>query len=245
MIRYKSAKYTIEHPLLLGGRLAGAGDGLLAAYSAYGLPLGEAFQLRDDVLGVFGDPAETGKPAGDDLREGKRTVLVALALERRHARAGGRRRRACSATPALDAAGVEALREVLVDTGALAAVERMVDGLVEQSLAALDAIDVAEPARAVLAGLVAAATDAGLLMAAPWPRRDLGPLDQVGQGGRDPARGLAAGPDPHRRRPDRPRRRRRRRPGRALGRDAAGRRRAQGHPAGARDRCQVAAPGVA
>ena len=79
--RYKSAKYTIEKPLHLGAVLAGAGQDVLDGYSGYGLPLGEAFQLRDDVLGVFGDPAETGKPAGDDLREGNRTVLVALALE--------------------------------------------------------------------------------------------------------------------------------------------------------------------
>jgi geranylgeranyl diphosphate synthase type I len=157
VIRYKSAKYTIEHPLLLGGRLAGADDALLASYSAYGLPLGEAFQLRDDVLGVFGDPSETGKPAGDDLREGKRTVLVAEAL--------------ANATPAqaalvhqllgdphLDAAGVDALREVIVDTGALAAVEALVDEFVGTSLTALAAADVAEPARGVLEGLVAAAT---------------------------------------------------------------------------------------
>ena len=71
--RFKSAKYTVEHPLLLGAALADAPAELSAAYSAFGLPLGEAFQLRDDVLGVFGDPAATGKPAGDDLREGKRT----------------------------------------------------------------------------------------------------------------------------------------------------------------------------
>ena len=82
VVRYKAAKYTIERPLHLGGTLAGAGPELLDVYTAYGLPLGEAFQLRDDVLGVFGDPAETGKPAGDDLREGKRTVLVATAVER-------------------------------------------------------------------------------------------------------------------------------------------------------------------
>ena len=81
MVRYKSAKYTVEHPLLLGAAMAGAGPQLLAGLSAYGLPLGEAFQLRDDILGVFGDPDRTGKPAGDDLREGKRTVLVAQ-LER-------------------------------------------------------------------------------------------------------------------------------------------------------------------
>ncbi|HEU0101607.1 MAG TPA: polyprenyl synthetase family protein, partial [Mycobacteriales bacterium] len=79
--RYKSAKYTIEKPLHLGAALAGAGQDVLDGYSGYGLPLGEAFQLRDDLLGVFGDPAQTGKPAGDDLREGKRTALVAMALE--------------------------------------------------------------------------------------------------------------------------------------------------------------------
>ncbi len=71
VVRFKSAKYTIERPLHLGAVLAGADAALIAAYSAYGLPLGEAFQLRDDILGVFGDPNETGKPAGDDLREGK------------------------------------------------------------------------------------------------------------------------------------------------------------------------------
>src|ERR687893_2161897 len=78
--RYKSAKYTVERPLLLGAALAGAPGAVCAAYSGFGLPLGEAFQLRDDVLGVFGDPAVTGKPAGDDLREGKRTYLVAAAF---------------------------------------------------------------------------------------------------------------------------------------------------------------------
>src|SRR5665811_2517130 len=79
-IRYKSAKYTIEHPLLIGATAAGVSTADLDALSTYGLDLGEAFQLRDDVLGVFGDPAETGKPAGDDLRAGKLTVLVAFAL---------------------------------------------------------------------------------------------------------------------------------------------------------------------
>lgn len=81
IIRYKSAKYSSEHPLALGGALAGADAALLQGYSAFSLPLGEAFQLRDDVLGVFGDPATTGKPAGDDLREGKRTVLIGLTME--------------------------------------------------------------------------------------------------------------------------------------------------------------------
>ena len=82
VVRLKTAKYTIERPLHLGAVLGGADDDLLERLSAVAMPLGAAFQLRDDVLGVFGDPATTGKPAGDDLREGKRTLLVARALAR-------------------------------------------------------------------------------------------------------------------------------------------------------------------
>ncbi|HEX2892988.1 MAG TPA: polyprenyl synthetase family protein, partial [Marmoricola sp.] len=81
VVRYKSAKYSIERPLHIGAALAGAGEETIAQLSRFGLPLGEAFQLRDDLLGVFGDPEVTGKPAGDDLSEGKRTVLIALALD--------------------------------------------------------------------------------------------------------------------------------------------------------------------
>ncbi|MFS0894074.1 polyprenyl synthetase family protein [Microbacterium sp. 179-I 3D3 NHS] len=77
----KSARYSIEQPLVLGGALAGADDDQLSALRAFGRPIGMAFQLRDDMLGVFGDAAVTGKPTGDDLREGKRTVLVALTRE--------------------------------------------------------------------------------------------------------------------------------------------------------------------
>ncbi len=157
VIQYKSAKYSIEHPLLLGGALAGADDALLAAYSAYGLPLGEAFQLRDDVLGVFGDPEATGKPAGDDLREGKRTVLVAYALERATPAQAGVVRRLLG-DPGLETHGVEALREVIVDTGALERTERLIDDLVASSYAALERADVDDVARGVLSGLVGAAT---------------------------------------------------------------------------------------
>lgn len=82
VITNKAAKYSVEHPLLLGAALGGAPRELMEALSAFGLPLGQAFQLRDDELGVFGDPRVTGKPAGDDLIQGKRTVLVGLALTR-------------------------------------------------------------------------------------------------------------------------------------------------------------------
>jgi len=81
VIRFKSAKYTIERPLLMGAAIADASPEVLSALSQYGLALGEAFQLRDDILGVFGDAEITGKPIGDDLREGKQTMLIARARE--------------------------------------------------------------------------------------------------------------------------------------------------------------------
>jgi geranylgeranyl diphosphate synthase, type I len=159
--RYKSAKYTVERPLLFGAALAGAPPGLGAAYSAYGLPLGEAFQLRDDILGVFGDPAQTGKPAGDDLREGKRTYLVAAAL----AGAGPADRAALRAglgRPDLDPAGVARLQEIIVRAGALRRTERRIGELTGTALAALDRAardGAATPeAAAVLAELASAAT---------------------------------------------------------------------------------------
>jgi geranylgeranyl diphosphate synthase type I len=77
---YKTAKYSLEAPLLIGAALGGAHESELRGLSNFGIPLGLAFQLRDDILGVFGDPQVTGKPAGDDLREGKRTVLIGLKL---------------------------------------------------------------------------------------------------------------------------------------------------------------------
>ena len=157
VIRYKSAKYTIEHPLLLGGSLAGASPELLAAYSAYGLPLGEAFQLRDDVLGVFGDPAQTGKPAGDDLREGKRTMLVAFAMEQASPAQQSSLRRHLG-DPRLDVASVAELRQVIVDTGALERVEKMIVTLVATADEALGRAPVDEPTREVLSSLVHAAT---------------------------------------------------------------------------------------
>ena len=157
VLRYKSAKYTIEKPLHLGAALAGAGPDVLRALSGYGLPLGEAFQLRDDVLGVFGDPAETGKPAGDDLREGKRTVLVAMALEAADARQSAVVRRHLG-DPHLGPEGVAALRAVLTETGALDRVEALVRSRTDEALAALEAGPVTGVARTALQELAVAAT---------------------------------------------------------------------------------------
>jgi geranylgeranyl diphosphate synthase type I len=155
--RYKSAKYTVERPLLLGAALAGAPESLSAAYSGYGLPLGEAFQLRDDVLGVFGDPAQTGKPAGDDLREGKRTYLVAAA----HAALGPAERDELESRlgdPGLDLVGVERLRAIIRDCGALARTEERISSLTGRALAALAAAELDRDARDVLLELADAAT---------------------------------------------------------------------------------------
>jgi geranylgeranyl diphosphate synthase type I len=155
--RFKSAKYTVERPLHLGGVLACAAGPVLDAYTAYGIPLGEAFQLRDDVLGVFGNPAQTGKPAGDDLREGKRTVLVAIALERATEAQRAVVRRLLG-DPHLDDAGVAALREVIADTGALDHVERLVTDRTAQAVAAVQAAPIDAEAKAVLHDLAFAAT---------------------------------------------------------------------------------------
>ncbi len=157
VVRFKSAKYTIERPLHMGAALAGADADVMAAYSGYGLPLGEAFQLRDDVLGVFGDPGETGKPAGDDLREGKRTVLIATAMARATPAQAAQIRRHLG-DPGLDATGVALLREVIADTGALNHAEQLITSLTDQALAALASVDLQAPAPEVLAGLAYAAT---------------------------------------------------------------------------------------
>jgi geranylgeranyl diphosphate synthase, type I len=155
--RYKSAKYTIEKPLHLGAALAGAGQDVIEGYSGYGLPLGEAFQMRDDLLGVFGDPSETGKPAGDDLREGKRTALVAMALETATPAQAAVVRRHLG-DPHLADEGVAQLREVLTDTGARSRVEGLVTELLDDALAALAAAPVLGEAREVLGELAFAAT---------------------------------------------------------------------------------------
>ncbi|MFL6099662.1 MAG: polyprenyl synthetase family protein [Actinomycetales bacterium] len=157
VLRFKSAKYTVEHPLLLGASMAGASGEVLAGLSSYGLPLGEAFQLRDDVLGVFGDPEVTGKPAGDDLREGKRTVLVAQVR-----RLGTAAEQAVVSVhlgdPALTDAGVQEVRAAMVSSGALDSVEAMIDERAERARAALRRVPLQEPATEVLEALVGTAT---------------------------------------------------------------------------------------
>ena len=152
--RFKSGKYTVERPLHIGAALGAPGRmaELCGPLTGYGLPLGEAFQLRDDVLGTFGDPGVTGKAVGEDLREGKPTLLFALARQR----AGGGAARLLAerfGATDLSADEVVAIQAVLVETGARAEVEDTINELVEESLAAASQLPVTAEARNALAEL--------------------------------------------------------------------------------------------
>ena len=141
--RYKSGKYSIERPLHFGAALAMASNSsnsrklpeYLAIYSEFGLPLGEAFQLRDDLLGIYGDPVKTGKPAGDDLREGKRTALIAYAYDRGNQEIKALLEKKLGAD--LDQSEIEELRNVILETGAVSHVEELISKLSKEALASI------------------------------------------------------------------------------------------------------------
>jgi geranylgeranyl diphosphate synthase type I len=150
--RLKSGRYTIERPLQIGALLGGSPD-LAVALSAYGDPLGEAFQLRDDVLGVFGLTSRTGKPVGDDLREGKPTLMLAVVRERASgaevdllARVGD---------PALDEQAITDLQALFVSTGALDVAESEITALAGRAIAALPAVPLPPHADLALRDLAA------------------------------------------------------------------------------------------
>lgn len=153
----KSGNYTVEGPLQIGAILAGAPPELLAALSAYGMPLGEAFQLRDDVLGVFGDPARTGKPRDSDLREGKRTVLVARALELADPEDAAYLLERLG-SPDLAEGDVDRIRGIIESSGALEALTRLIEELADRARAALAAADVPPEVRRALDDLVGTCT---------------------------------------------------------------------------------------
>ncbi|MGA5298524.1 polyprenyl synthetase family protein [Nucisporomicrobium flavum] len=152
VIRMKAARYTVTRPLQIGAALAGAPPRVQAALQAFGDPLGDAFQLRDDVLGVFGDPVVTGKPVIDDLREGKPTVMIAMARDRAD-RGQAARIRDLFGDPDLDDAGAEELRSVIVGTGALEGVEDLISRRAAAATAALDNAPLTAEAREALTAL--------------------------------------------------------------------------------------------
>ncbi|GAA2065517.1 polyprenyl synthetase family protein [Leifsonia soli] len=157
VIVYKSAKYSIESPLLIGASLAGATVGQLEALRAFGLPLGIAYQLRDDLLGVFGDADVTGKPSGDDLREGKRTVLIALT---RQAIPSGARAALDEllGDPELTPEQIRTMQLTIRESGAVDTVERMIAQNVARAIEALDAAPLGAAATGQLRDLAVAVT---------------------------------------------------------------------------------------
>ncbi|WP_091449286.1 polyprenyl synthetase family protein [Actinokineospora iranica] len=159
--RMKTAAYTVERPLHMGAALAGAPEHVIAALRGFGADIGVAFQLRDDLLGMFGDTDVTGKPAGDDLREGKRTLLMSVGLRRADAagrHADAKVMRTALGDDALDVDAVERVRGLLVEVGAVAEVESRIADLADSAMSALRSVDLADPASAVLDGLAVTAT---------------------------------------------------------------------------------------
>ncbi|MFC7344079.1 polyprenyl synthetase family protein [Saccharopolyspora griseoalba] len=158
----KSASYSVQRPLELGAQIAGADQEALTALHRFGTDIGVAFQLRDDLLGVFGDPEVTGKPAGDDLREGKRTVLVAEAVAAARERgddASLHLLRGVLGDPDLDEDRVAQAREALESLGAASAVDKRIAELTGSAMLALHAAGLDEPAASRLAELAVAVTD--------------------------------------------------------------------------------------
>jgi geranylgeranyl diphosphate synthase type I len=162
----KSALYSVERPLLMGAALAGAGPAAVGALSAAGRCAGVAFQLRDDLADVFADPANTGKPAGADIRAGKPTYLLAVARRLAHAapdRAPLAVLDRCVGDTALSATGLAEVRQAMETTGARAKVEADIARLAAQGVRELAAPQAGlDPAaRQHIGELVAAVTATG------------------------------------------------------------------------------------
>ena len=155
VILYKTAKYSIEAPLRIGAAFAGADQATLNSFTSFGIPLGIAFQLRDDILGVFGDPSVTGKPAGDDLREGKRTVLVALTKQALASRSESMSEafEELLTSRELEAQQIGFMQKLIEESGALDKTERMINELADRSLEALDETELDPEAKEVLRSL--------------------------------------------------------------------------------------------
>lgn len=155
--RLKSASYTVARPLQMGGTLAGADPTVLGAFHDYGLALGEAFQLRDDLLGVYGDPRQTGKPTGDDLREGKRTALLAMTeMKVRTPRDRAVVARAGAAD--LEPDEIATIADLIRSCGAVDDVEQLISARVTRACAALDSVTLHPRGRDALDQLTVLAT---------------------------------------------------------------------------------------
>ncbi|WP_203569206.1 polyprenyl synthetase family protein [Aestuariimicrobium ganziense] len=155
VLEFKSARYSVRRPVQIGAALGGGDEALVDALGRFGSPLGRAFQLRDDLLGVFGDSQVTGKPAGDDLREGKRTTLIAHALAEAEP-ADARHLDSLLGSSDLDEEQVDQGRRVIESSGARAQVEADIQTGWQQALDALAGADLTESGRTALVALAEA-----------------------------------------------------------------------------------------
>lgn len=158
VIRYKTAKYTVEHPLHIGGALAGAPGSLMKTFTAYGLPLGEAFQLRDDLIGLFGDPEHTGKSNLDDISGNRPTALLAETWSAATTAERGELRGLLGRS-GLDADALSRMRAIMRRTGAPTRIEEMITQRVQAATGALAAAGLPACAADALSRLVASAAD--------------------------------------------------------------------------------------
>jgi geranylgeranyl diphosphate synthase type I len=158
VIRYKTAKYTVEHPLHIGATLGGARVGLLDTFTEYGIPLGEAFQLRDDLLGVFGDPRKTGKSNLDDLRGRKPTVLLSVTLSAARGKDRKEIGRLLNSGSDIDAADLRTIQEIMLRVGARQQIESMIADRAARAIAAIERVRLPPPAAAALTHLASVLT---------------------------------------------------------------------------------------
>ena len=156
--RRKSGNYTVRRPLEMGAAMAGCGENVLTMLGRYGDAIGEAFQMRDDVLGIFGSPAVTGKPSSSDLSERKATSVVAAAY---HLAGPTLRRelRTIMSADRLDAGDVRRWRDLIAATGAVEWIERLIDARLTRALSLIDESDIRPAVRAALADMAAACTE--------------------------------------------------------------------------------------
>jgi geranylgeranyl diphosphate synthase type I len=154
----KSGRYSIAEPLVIGALLAGAGAALVRRLSEVGEPLGEAFQLRDDLLGLFGDRTSIGKSTDSDIREGKRHLLFAFAVETLRSEEREFFLRRWGAGSSLDDDEVEKLRSLVVSSGARERVETHLAELEREAAALLERLEIPVEAKAALVLLSARAT---------------------------------------------------------------------------------------
>ncbi|MDR0285488.1 MAG: polyprenyl synthetase family protein [Propionibacteriaceae bacterium] len=158
VMEFKTSKYTVSRPVQIGAALGLAGDDIQQGLGSFGAHVGDAFQMRDDLLGLFGDPEVTGKPAGDDIREGKKTVIIGYALQQASA-SDAERLLGMLGNPDVSEADIDEARRILTDSGAVEATERAIVSEAATGMRYLHRLDLSPEGTYALMALVHAAVE--------------------------------------------------------------------------------------